>query len=513
METERINQPQGEAGPYLVGPGSLVGQCENVNMKTEMEIEENWSKEIRNRRPSNNAQVTGHPCPPCTPCTPCIPRPGNLSDIRDIAVAPKIDPWSKSANPGLQQLAQFIPAGTQPFWDTIFPYPSYPRPWDERPLDQNEAESCGDNINPSGSSQVIQQPSSNSNSNSNSKPNQRNPRRQPSKRNNGEEPPDGGRDRKRQSISAPNRKKPHHKFACPFYRLNKGIYYECLNYKLHRVGDVRQHIIRRHVNSIYCPRCGLVFEGAQTNEMRDQHIRNGECENHSVHPPGIAGEHIISMGIAANGSGTQSDVDKWYDIWRNSFPDVPCPPPEHVYLMAGFGTPTHFVNEYRTPIHSRVPMQRLTALALRYRLPPQELHVLVDALFDDMSSYFMGRMAGHESYNQGNENIPGHMPGHMYGLAAGDTQSPPMPVQHGNVSNVSDVSLSLLVPPYSSVHMSDSMLASPEDQFSPLQMNDAFNAGNCLPMSYDTPWPPQPQQPEWDEGDGGEYEEMPIQGI
>lgn len=48
--------------------------------------------------------------------------------------------------------------------------------------------------------------------------------------------------------------------ACPFYKRNQVRHSNCLHFRLKRIKDVKQHLLRKHKQPYYCPICGLEFE-------------------------------------------------------------------------------------------------------------------------------------------------------------------------------------------------------------------------------------------------------------
>ncbi|KAI1736966.1 hypothetical protein F4680DRAFT_235639 [Xylaria scruposa] len=123
-------------------------------------------------------------------------------------------------------------------------------------------------------------------------------------------------------------------FGCPFYFHDKEEHQSCLNYKLKRIGDVRQHIWRSHVQPSYCPRCGIVFQNDINYAQRDIHINDRQriCEAISDLPrySGATSDQLASMTTAANHRYNSTDRDRWYSIWDLMFPGVDRPPSPYV---------------------------------------------------------------------------------------------------------------------------------------------------------------------------------------
>ncbi|TQV93480.1 hypothetical protein IF1G_08058 [Cordyceps javanica] len=119
-------------------------------------------------------------------------------------------------------------------------------------------------------------------------------------------------------------------FACPFYRRWPTRHIECMNRKLTRIQDVKQHIYRRHSKPpFYCPTCAKVFSSP---DPRDYHIRQITCT------PAAVSSKRSSDGISAQVQETLknrlsrrlSPVEQWYSIWDLIFPGEAAPLNAHV---------------------------------------------------------------------------------------------------------------------------------------------------------------------------------------
>lgn len=121
-------------------------------------------------------------------------------------------------------------------------------------------------------------------------------------------------------------------FACPFYLHDRLRHSDCLNRRLTRLSDVRQHLLERaHNQVVHCPVCGTKFPGrtSDARRRRDAHVQAATCEP-SPSPfnyPGITedGEQRIRE-IARNTRTTQyTEVQRWYMIWDFLFPGAQRP--------------------------------------------------------------------------------------------------------------------------------------------------------------------------------------------
>ncbi|KAI1339907.1 hypothetical protein F5Y15DRAFT_58633 [Xylariaceae sp. FL0016] len=63
--------------------------------------------------------------------------------------------------------------------------------------------------------------------------------------------------------------------ACPFAKKDPVRHRKCYSYTLNRIGDVKQHISRRHRIPLYCPRCMETFDD---DDCKDIHIRSMGCQ-------------------------------------------------------------------------------------------------------------------------------------------------------------------------------------------------------------------------------------------
>jgi hypothetical protein len=63
-------------------------------------------------------------------------------------------------------------------------------------------------------------------------------------------------------------------FACPFYRKDPERYLDCINLKLNRISDVKQHLKRRHTWNYSCSRC---FKGFSSSKAYEDHVLQQAC--------------------------------------------------------------------------------------------------------------------------------------------------------------------------------------------------------------------------------------------
>lgn len=140
-----------------------------------------------------------------------------------------------------------------------------------------------------------------------------------SKRKRGRDPPlPSGSSLKRQGSRT---------FACPFYLHNRLRYSDCLNIRLTRLSDVRQHLLERvHNQVVHCPACGTTFTGrtSEARRQRDAHVQAETCEPSPLpfNYPGITEDEDRRIReIARHTRTTQyNEVQRWFLIWDFLFP-------------------------------------------------------------------------------------------------------------------------------------------------------------------------------------------------
>lgn len=130
-----------------------------------------------------------------------------------------------------------------------------------------------------------------------------------------------------QSSRSPSTKQTGRTFACPYYLHDRIRHSGCLDFRLTRLSDVRQHLLERvHYQPVHCPVCGVIFPGrlADARRLRDAHIQAEICER-SPFPfsyPGITedGEQRIRDIARHNRTSQVTEVQRWYMIWDFLFP-------------------------------------------------------------------------------------------------------------------------------------------------------------------------------------------------
>lgn len=112
-------------------------------------------------------------------------------------------------------------------------------------------------------------------------------------------------------------------FACPYLRYDPVRHKSCLNLRLKRIRDVKQHLQRRHCPQFECLRCYQTFT---TRTRVHEHVRLQLCE---LREPPTGSQNYVShkaQGILKRpASRKDSPEEQWCKIWETLFPDRPIP--------------------------------------------------------------------------------------------------------------------------------------------------------------------------------------------
>lgn len=116
-------------------------------------------------------------------------------------------------------------------------------------------------------------------------------------------------------------------FACHFYLHDRIGHSACLNVRLARLSDVRQHLLERtHKQIVHCPVCGTSFPGRLTEarRQRDAHVQAATCERSSspFNYPGITEDEDRQIREIARNTRTADYTEhrRWFMIWDVLFP-------------------------------------------------------------------------------------------------------------------------------------------------------------------------------------------------
>ncbi|KAG4269124.1 hypothetical protein FPRO04_12247 [Fusarium proliferatum] len=109
-------------------------------------------------------------------------------------------------------------------------------------------------------------------------------------------------------------------FACPYYRKDPERHIDCINLKMIRISDVKQHLKRRHTSSYSCTRC---FEGFSSSKTYEEHVLEQSClitecsNNDGVSP-------VAQQALKGRADISSSPECQWHEICRILFgkPDL-----------------------------------------------------------------------------------------------------------------------------------------------------------------------------------------------
>ncbi|CAP71692.1 uncharacterized protein PODANS_6_6500 [Podospora anserina S mat+] len=103
-------------------------------------------------------------------------------------------------------------------------------------------------------------------------------------------------------------------WSCPFWKRDPFHHMDCMSYKLRRIRDVKQHLMRKHYElPFYCPICQHKFSDIKE---RDHHIRQRTCTEDlkgRTDPPNTSIPPEKQELLRARLGG--SDKEIWYQIW------------------------------------------------------------------------------------------------------------------------------------------------------------------------------------------------------
>jgi hypothetical protein len=120
--------------------------------------------------------------------------------------------------------------------------------------------------------------------------------------------------RSRTSMTTDTNKRPE-TFACPFYRKDPERFLDCIDLKMLRISDVKQHLKRRHTPKYSCTRC---HEGFSSSKAYEEHILSQSCpitdcnNNDSVSP-------VAQQALKDRVDRSSSSDRQWHEIYRILF--------------------------------------------------------------------------------------------------------------------------------------------------------------------------------------------------
>ncbi|KAK6839245.1 hypothetical protein PG987_005111 [Apiospora arundinis] len=172
-----------------------------------------------------------------------------------------------------------------------------------------------------------------------------------------------------------------------------------------RIGDVRQHIDRRHRQPPHCPSCGCTFTARQTRELT-AHINQRRCTRIPFQLPGVTDDQwdmIRARGRAAPHTVNGGDIERWFQIWDVIFPGVGRPSSPFmdgsVLTMRSRDLTQRFIHERGgwSVIYQFFPMETENQAFL------QGLHQLIEDAFESYVTFVRER---EERLNDNNQAAP-----------------------------------------------------------------------------------------------------------
>ncbi|KAK9415484.1 putative C2H2-type domain-containing protein [Seiridium unicorne] len=148
------------------------------------------------------------------------------------------------------------------------------------------------------------------------------------KRKGDDELPDRGRKRSERDLPASRAsgRLPRRQFACPFFLRNVHEH-PCQGFN--RIGDVRQHLFRKHMQQKHCPVCGIIFTDNRSNNRLESHIREDRCTRVDFHHPGVTTDQWREICQRAQDQNIVGG-ERWFVIWRIIFPHDLEPPSPYI---------------------------------------------------------------------------------------------------------------------------------------------------------------------------------------
>lgn len=189
-------------------------------------------------------------------------------------------------------------------------------------------------------------------------------------------------------------------FACPYTKKDPMSYRDCYKYKLSRIRDVKQHLVRCHRYPLYCPRCMGTF---QTEDERDGHIREFTCPSR----PWIKLDGITdSQGrqLSKKSASNISSEEQWFAVFDIVFPGHE-PRPQSPYIDSELLQDITLYQEFLTSNGPRILSETLTQRGvMTWMLPNEErnLEAFQQTVFEEgLSIIFEQWLARRSSSGQG----------------------------------------------------------------------------------------------------------------
>ncbi|KAH7031513.1 uncharacterized protein B0I36DRAFT_363195 [Microdochium trichocladiopsis] len=170
-------------------------------------------------------------------------------------------------------------------------------------------------------------------------------------------------------------------FACPFYKFDFAAHHKCLNLTLRRVRDVKQHLVRRHQQPLFCITCGQTFE---TQHQQESHLLQRSCTRPDtfVRPPGITRDHREKF--ASRVSKMLSGTEQWFSVWDIIFPGASRP--QSPYVSAAVEEVVDMVRRFWEENGRSIIADQLATADMPYNFPAEERLLSTLASHDQAST-------------------------------------------------------------------------------------------------------------------------------
>lgn len=114
------------------------------------------------------------------------------------------------------------------------------------------------------------------------------------------------------------------RILCPFYVQDRHAWSKCFKHRFRGTADVRQHILRVHMQPPYCSVCGTTFK---KDDARDRHIAEQSCERQTFEDiPGVSTEQFDRITeIGKQPKHHVGERERWLQMWRTLFDGEPDP--------------------------------------------------------------------------------------------------------------------------------------------------------------------------------------------
>lgn len=161
-------------------------------------------------------------------------------------------------------------------------------------------------------------------------------------------------------------------FACPFYKHDMASHHRCLSLALRRVRDVKQHLVRRHLQPLFCVVCGATFA---SQDLQESHMLERLClrPDNFRRPSGITNSH--RQKLATRVSKMLSGAEQWFSVWDIIFPGEARP--QSPYVSDDFVEAIEQVRRFWEDNGRAIIADQLNTTTTSYELPDEEKNLSV----------------------------------------------------------------------------------------------------------------------------------------